>query len=50
VQDKGQFPTAKQAEFEREEKVQLRAGMLPWLAIAGGVILVVVSSQLAVYE
>jgi amino acid transporter len=49
VQDKGKFPVREQAELEREEKVQLRAGILPWLAIAGGVILVIVSHQLAVY-
>jgi amino acid transporter len=50
VQDKGQFPAREQAELEREEKVEPRAGILAWLAIAGGIILVVVANQLAVYE
>ncbi|MDQ4148075.1 MAG: APC family permease [Pseudomonadota bacterium] len=49
VQDRGVFPAREQAELEREEKVQPRAGILAWLAIAGGVILVIVSNQLAVY-
>ena len=49
VQDKGQFPVREQQELEREEKVELRAGILPWVAVAGGVALVIVSHWLAVY-
>jgi amino acid transporter len=49
VQDKGQFPVREQQELEREEKVELRAGILPWLAVAGGVTLVIVAHWLAVY-
>jgi amino acid transporter len=50
VQDKGQFPKHEQEELQKEEDVQPRAGILAWLAIAGGIILVIVSNQLAVYK
>jgi len=49
VQDKGKFPVREQAELEKEQKVQLRAGMLPWVAIAVGVFLVIVANYFAVY-
>jgi amino acid transporter len=49
VQDKGKFPVREQEELEAEEKVELRAGILPWIAVAGGVALVIVSHWLAVY-
>lgn len=48
-QDKGVFPSHEQEELEKEERVQLRAGILPYVAIAAGIIIVIVSNQFAVY-
>lgn len=50
-QDKGQFPTTIVDEKTRgyEEAVVPRAGMLPYLALAGGAVVVAVSHYFAVY-
>jgi len=49
VQDGGKFPEAEAEALAAEEKVQLRAGYLPYVVIALGVAVVLISRQFAVY-
>lgn len=48
-QDGGVFPQQEREALQREDKVQLRAGKLPYAVIAAGIILVIIGNQIAVY-
>jgi amino acid transporter len=48
-QDGGVFPDQECEALQRESRVKLRGGVLPYVAIAVGIVLVIVGNQIAVY-
>jgi len=51
IQDKGVFPAAmaEQMDMTGDEKLSKRAGILPYVALALGIVLLIVTHKLAVY-
>jgi hypothetical protein len=49
IQDKGVFPTSASENLLLDAPVEKRAGVLPYVALAVGVAVVIIAKQVAVY-